>query len=83
MSDVDPDRLIEAMKAAGIREVSRRSGLYARMDWPTGWLTVPLDRSKADYDDLLGDVLDRLGYAADLGAKARRVLDMIEGDDVG
>lgn len=79
-SAVDPERLIAAMTAAGIPELSRRTGLYARMDWPTGLLLVPLDRSKADYADLLGDALGGLEHAVEVGAKARRVLDALEGD---
>lgn len=76
---VDPERLVEALKAAGCREVGRRPGLYVRMEWPTGSLTIPLDRSYADYDTLIGDVLAELRYAAEVGAKARQVLDTLEG----
>ncbi len=80
MSGVDPVRLVEALKAAGCRELGRRAGLYVRMDWLNGSLTIPLDRSKADYGGLLADVLAELRYAAEAGARARQVLDALEGD---
>ncbi len=80
MTAVDPERLVEALKAAGCRELGRRAGLYVRMDWDPGSLLVPLDRSKADYGGLLADALAELRHAVEVGAKARQVLDALEGD---
>ncbi len=81
MTKVDPVRLVEALKAAGCRGLGRRAGLYVRMDWPPGSLLIPLDRSKADYGGLLADAVAELRHAAEVGAKARQVLDTLEGDD--
>ncbi len=73
-------RLVEALKAAGCRELGRKAGLYVRMDWANGSLLIPLDRSTADYSGLLADALAELRDAAALGAKAEEVLDALEGD---
>jgi hypothetical protein len=77
---VDPVRLVAALKAAGFAELGGRTGLYVRLDWPGGALLVPLDPSKADYDDLLAAAVATLEHAADLGVRARQVLDAPEGD---
>ncbi len=76
---VDPVRLVEALKAAGFAELARADDCV-RIDFPPGALTIPLDPSYTGYHHLIDDAVDALRTAVEVGDKARKVLDALEGD---
>lgn len=82
---VDPNRLVDLLQVAGFTNAGGRTGVYVRLTWPgqtglrEGSLVVPLDRTMADYPDLLGDTLLTLDDADHRGKTARSVLDALGG----
>lgn len=77
---VEPDQLIDALRAAGWTDAGGRSGLYVRLAWPSTVdgrprsTSVPLDKTAGDYPDLLNGSIAELAHFAKLGALAQQVL---------
>jgi hypothetical protein len=75
---VDPEHLVAALKAAGFAELARAPDCV-RIDFPPGALTIPLDPAHTGYRYLIDEVVNALRDVADVGARARKVLDALEG----
>ena len=63
LGQVTPSVLSAALSKFGWRLIGGRDGAYSRWDYGderTTRILVPLDTSKPDYDELLGDALSSL-----------------------
>jgi hypothetical protein len=84
-ADVDPGRLIEALRAAGWHVAGARAGVYTRLYWPGETaprgrtLLILEDTTAPEFDQMMGGALRELADAADTGRAADTVLDAVAG----
>lgn len=81
--DITPDRLVDALLAAGWQVIGERTGAYKRLALVDGdrerfRLLVPLDESAPDYEQMLGAVASSLEGLLFDGRAARLALCRID-----
>ena len=81
--DIRPEQLVDALLAAGWQVIGERAGLYKRLAIVDGGkrrheYLVPLDSSKADYDDLMDAVAWSLEHLFFDGRAAHQALHRID-----